>query len=85
MKIRIIGSVGSGKTTLAKKLSEMEGISYFETDRIVWKREQIEVRRTDSEKNELLKQIINQIGSSKEYISNHGRWVASHRQISSFF
>lgn len=60
MKIRIIGSVGSGKTTLAKKLSEMEGISYFETDRIVWKREQIEVRRTDSEKNELLKQIINQ-------------------------
>ncbi len=35
MKIRIIGSVGSGKTTLAKKLSEMEGIPYFETDRIV--------------------------------------------------
>ncbi|MBC1533776.1 shikimate kinase [Listeria seeligeri] len=60
MKIRIIGSVGSGKTTLAKKLSEMEGIPYFETDRIVWKREQIEVRRTESEKNELLKQIINQ-------------------------
>ncbi|MBC1425131.1 hypothetical protein HCA33_03005 [Listeria seeligeri] len=52
MKIRIIGSVGSGKTTLAKKLSEMEGIPYFETDRIVWKREQTEVRRTDSEKRE---------------------------------
>ncbi|MBC1728066.1 hypothetical protein IA614_01820 [Listeria seeligeri] len=52
MKIRIIGSVGSGKTTLAKKLSEMKGISHFETDRIVWKREQTEVRRTNSEKME---------------------------------
>lgn len=58
MKIRIIGSVGSGKTTLAKKLSDVEGISFFETDRIVWKREQTEVRRTESEKRELLKQII---------------------------
>lgn len=58
MKIRIIGSVGSGKTTLAKKLSDMEGIPFFETDRIVWKREQTEVRRTESEKRELLKQII---------------------------
>ncbi len=32
MKIRIIGSVGSGKTTLAKKLSDIEDIPFFETD-----------------------------------------------------
>lgn len=58
MKIRIIGSVGSGKTTLAKKLSEWYQIDYFETDRIVWKREGIEVRRTDAEKIATLKEIL---------------------------
>ncbi|MCD2225681.1 AAA family ATPase [Listeria cossartiae] len=58
MKIRIIGSVGSGKTTLAKKLSEWQQIDYFETDRIVWKREATEVRRTDSEKAAVLTNIL---------------------------
>ncbi|MBC1997268.1 AAA family ATPase [Listeria marthii] len=58
MKIRIIGSVGSGKTTLAKKLSEWQKIDYFETDRIVWKREETEVRRTDSEKADVLTTIL---------------------------
>lgn len=60
MKIRIIGSVGSGKTTLAKKLSEWYQIDYFETDRIVWKREGIEVRRTDIEKIAVLNKILQQ-------------------------
>ncbi|MBF2489084.1 AAA family ATPase [Listeria marthii] len=60
MKIRIIGSVGSGKTTLAKKLSEWQQIDYFETDRIVWKREATEVRRTDSEKAAVLTNILQQ-------------------------
>ncbi|MCD2247158.1 AAA family ATPase [Listeria marthii] len=58
MKIRIIGSVGSGKTTLAKKLSEWQQIDYFETDRIVWKREEMEVRRTDAEKLAVLNNIL---------------------------
>ncbi|EDN8460180.1 DNA topology modulation protein [Listeria monocytogenes] len=58
MKIRIIGSVGSGKTTLAKKLSEWQQIDYFETDRIVWKREETEVRRTDNEKIAVLNKIL---------------------------
>lgn len=60
MKIRIIGSVGSGKTTLAKKLSEWQQIDYFETDRIVWKREETEVRRTDNEKIAVLNKILQQ-------------------------
>ncbi|HAB8659053.1 TPA_asm: AAA family ATPase [Listeria monocytogenes] len=60
MKIRIIGSVGSGKTTLAKKLSEWQQIDYFETDRIVWKREETEVRRTDNEKITVLNKILQQ-------------------------
>ncbi|EAF5656805.1 AAA family ATPase [Listeria innocua] len=58
MKIRIIGSVGSGKTTLAKKVSKWLQIDFFETDRIVWKREETEVRRSDSEKAALLNTIL---------------------------
>ncbi|HAC3174769.1 TPA_asm: DNA topology modulation protein [Listeria innocua] len=58
MKIRIIGSVGSGKTTLAKKISNWLQIDFFETDRIVWKREETEVRRSDSEKTAELNTIL---------------------------
>lgn len=58
MKIRIIGSVGSGKTTLAKKVSKWLQIDFFETDRIVWKREETEVRRSDSEKIAELNAIL---------------------------
>ncbi|EDO1167418.1 DNA topology modulation protein [Listeria innocua] len=58
MKIRIIGSVGSGKTILAKKVSKWLQIDFFETDRIVWKREETEVRRSDSEKIAELNAIL---------------------------
>ena len=36
MKLYIFGSVASGKTTLAKKLSEQMGIPYYEGDSIAW-------------------------------------------------
>ena len=36
MKIDIIGSVGSGKTSLAKQLSKEYNIPYYEQDNIVW-------------------------------------------------
>lgn len=36
MKLVIFGSVGSGKTTLAKKLSLKCGIPHFEGDQIAW-------------------------------------------------
>lgn len=38
MKIYIIGSVGSGKTTLARKVSFKLQIPHFETDNFVWTR-----------------------------------------------
>ena len=38
MKIYIVGSVGSGKTTLARKLSKKLQIPHFETDNFVWTR-----------------------------------------------
>ncbi|WP_051530021.1 shikimate kinase [Anoxybacteroides tepidamans] len=37
-KIHIIGSVGSGKTTLARTLSARLHIPFYELDTIVWKR-----------------------------------------------
>lgn len=37
-KIHIIGSVGSGKTTLARKLSSQLGIPYYELDNVVRKK-----------------------------------------------
>lgn len=38
MKIYITDSVGSGKTTLAKRLAAELGLLHFETDNFVWKR-----------------------------------------------
>ena len=38
LKIDIIGSVASGKTTLAKRISNKYGIPHYQKDNIVWKR-----------------------------------------------
>lgn len=49
-KIHITGSVGSGKTTLAKKLSVELGIPYYEIDTIIFERHLSgDVRRSDKE------------------------------------
>lgn len=46
-KIHIIGSVGSGKTTLARTLSSHLNIPFYELDNVVWKRFQSgDVRRS---------------------------------------
>ncbi|KQL37447.1 hypothetical protein [Psychrobacillus sp. FJAT-21963] len=39
MKIYIIGSVGSGKTTLARKVACKLQVTHFETDNFVWTRQ----------------------------------------------
>ena len=58
-KIHIIGSVGSGKTTLARNLSSKLSIPNYELDNVVWKRHEFgDSRRTDEERDEFLNKII---------------------------
>ena len=49
MKLDIIGSVASGKTTLARELSEKYQIPFYEKDNIIWK------RTPNGDKKEILK------------------------------
>jgi len=58
-RIHIIGSVGSGKTTLAKELSTKFNIPHYELDNVVWIRKEAgDIRRTEQEKIDHLKAII---------------------------
>lgn len=73
-RIHIIGSIGSGKTTLAKILSNHLGIPYYELDNIVWKRLTTgDVKRTEQERDEYLSSIL----TSKNWIIEgvHHKWV----------
>ncbi|EMT53842.1 hypothetical protein I532_07500 [Brevibacillus borstelensis AK1] len=73
-KIHIIGSVGSGKTTLARLLSAKLDVPFYELDNVVWKRFKTgDVRRTDEERDELLGEIT----SADVWIVEgvHHKWV----------
>lgn len=75
-KIHIIGSVGSGKTTLAKELSEKLNIPYYELDNVVWIRQNSgDIRRTDQQKVDYLQNIILTKGWIIEGVHNE-EWVA---------
>ena len=59
MKIDIIGSVASGKTTLAKTLSKIYNVPYYEKDNIVWERTSTgDKKRTDEERDKIFYNII---------------------------
>lgn len=57
MKILIIGTVGTGKTTLAKKLSKQYKIKHYEIDSIVHDDKDNGRKRSKEEQDEKIKQI----------------------------
>ncbi|UTE71910.1 AAA family ATPase [Rossellomorea marisflavi] len=58
-RIHIIGSVGSGKTTLARTLSAATGTPYHELDNVVWERQENgDRRRTDQERDAVLADLV---------------------------
>lgn len=59
MKVLIVGTVGTGKTTLAKELSKKYDIKYYEIDSIVHDDEDKGRKRTEEEQNEIIKSINN--------------------------
>ena len=64
-KVYIIGSVASGKTTLAKKLSSLLNIPWYELDDVVYSRlPNGDVKRLNEERD----CIFNQIVSSEKWI-----------------
>jgi adenylate kinase family enzyme len=74
-RIHIIGSVGSGKTTLAKELSSKLHIPYYELDNVVWIRDETgDIRRTEQEREEYLNSIIKSESWIIEGIHNED-WV----------
>ena len=63
IKILIVGSVASGKTTLAKRLSLDSNINYYEIDSIVYDDEN-KRKRSILEQDEIIKKI-----------NNNGDWI----------
>lgn len=58
MKIRIIGACGSGKTTLAKELSNHYGVSYYEIDNLIWDRSAENKKYPEETRNSKLQSIL---------------------------
>lgn len=74
-KIHIIGSVGSGKTTLAKALSSKLNVPFYELDNVVWIRNKSgDIRRTEEEREEYLNNILQTSAWIVEGVHNE-EWV----------
>lgn len=70
MKIYIIGPPGSGKTTLAKKLSDKYNIQYYELDLLVFDDEKGHFRKSDKE---ILREFNNILNEDSWIIEDVGR------------
>ena len=58
MKVYIIGIVGSGKTTLSRKMAKKYDTIAYELDKVIWDDDNGHVRRSDMEINKLFKDIL---------------------------
>lgn len=70
IKIRIIGSCGSGKSTIAREISNKFGIPCFELDNLVWNTDH---RYSDEERDSKLAEILKQETWIIEGV--HYKWV----------
>ena len=59
-KVYIIGAVGTGKTTLAKKMSEKLNIKMYQLDKVVWDDDNGNRKRTDEEVFDIFEKILKQ-------------------------
>ncbi|THE13052.1 DNA topology modulation protein FlaR [Bacillus timonensis] len=76
-RIHIIGSVGSGKTTFAKRLSSKLNIPFYELDNVVWIRDKAgDIRRSEKEREVYLDTIIQSDSWIIEGVHNE-EWVSS--------
>lgn len=58
-KVYIIGSVASGKTTFAKKLSKSLKVNWYELDNVIWERHAHgDIKRTSDQRDLLFNRII---------------------------
>lgn len=57
-KIRVYGPCGSGKSFLSKNISRIMGIQHFETDNMIWNREE-NIKYNRDGRNDNLKKILN--------------------------
>ena len=75
MRIDIIGSVASGKTTLAKRISQRFNTPYYEKDNVVWKRTSSgdEKRSLGKEIDVLMKLLIKRTGLWRVHQGNRLR------------
>lgn len=74
-RIHIIGSVASGKSTLARKLSDDMNIAYYELDNIMWeRREKGDRRRSEEERTAILHSIVYQESWIVEGV-HHQEWM----------
>ncbi|RKP57972.1 hypothetical protein D7Z26_00190 [Cohnella endophytica] len=58
-RIRIIGSCGSGKTTLAREISELKNIPFYQLDNFVWDRSEESKRFPEAIRNDQLNKVVN--------------------------
>ncbi|MGR3764352.1 DNA topology modulation protein FlaR [Rossellomorea sp. NS-SX7] len=77
-KIHIIGSVASGKSTLARKLSRNLNIPYYELDNIMWERgADGDRRRPEEERSEMVHSIVRTDSWIVEGVHHQGWMVES--------